>query len=603
MNSLIHIGWSKIITTLILVFAIYTNYAQNTMLYNNGVELYVNESSILQVEGNVENDFGRLINGGMIVVKGDLINNDSLMSLNDNPSYTITKDWINNAVFIPENSQVIFIGNNQYIKGQPTTFYKLKLNDNNVIQEVDLIVKNQLDLDACELELIDNRLVIENENVDALIRSTGYVNTDGGGYLRRNMGTGVYMFPVGSRSLSATNPVRPVFLTNSSNDILNFEVALRSADASIDGYDRSKKSEDICEINAKYYHEIVISNSSNPRVDVEIPFIPAQDGEYNQLAYWENSSSEWNKVIAIEKEDNFILDGANYQLIKLKQWADFSDSVFALASDVIPYQLQTQEDVDCKSHMTTIDISEQNSFTLDSVIWQNFIPDEAVIVAEGNDGFSIEVLLDNNPSSDQIALPYELFAQGCVNRDTLYINSQSQIALDTLTMNRTTCDPLQVGDTLEVLESVSGCDSVVLDVTTTLGVGDSSSVLISDCSRPDTVITEYFNRQGQCDSAVTFIFECEIVNQLVINLPTIFSPNNDGENDELKAYTNMILENFSMKVFDRWGNMVFGSEDIAKGWDGSFDGKAMNSGLFLVKVEASTKDQSSKTVQQVKLIK
>lgn len=59
-----------------------------------------------------------------------------------------------------------------------------------------------------------------------------------------------------------------------------------------------------------------------------------------------------------------------------------------------------------------------------------------------------------------------------------------------------------------------------------------------------------------------------IVNpEFTFYMPNAFTPNGDGKNDVLYAYGNEISE-FSMQLFDRWGNLIFTSSSIEDGWDG-----------------------------------
>lgn len=59
-----------------------------------------------------------------------------------------------------------------------------------------------------------------------------------------------------------------------------------------------------------------------------------------------------------------------------------------------------------------------------------------------------------------------------------------------------------------------------------------------------------------------------IVNpEFTIYVPNAFTPNGDGKNDVLYAYGNEITE-FSMQLYDRWGNLIFTSHNINEGWDG-----------------------------------
>jgi gliding motility-associated-like protein len=36
-----------------------------------------------------------------------------------------------------------------------------------------------------------------------------------------------------------------------------------------------------------------------------------------------------------------------------------------------------------------------------------------------------------------------------------------------------------------------------------------------------------------------------------------------------------------MQIFNRWGQLIFQSNDIRKGWDGSVNGQAQNTGQYV----------------------
>ncbi len=65
-----------------------------------------------------------------------------------------------------------------------------------------------------------------------------------------------------------------------------------------------------------------------------------------------------------------------------------------------------------------------------------------------------------------------------------------------------------------------------------------------------------------------------------IFVPNVFSPNEDGHNDVFKPRGTEPFE-YEMKIYDRWGNLVFESKELAKGWDGTFKGAPMNSAVFV----------------------
>ena len=57
-----------------------------------------------------------------------------------------------------------------------------------------------------------------------------------------------------------------------------------------------------------------------------------------------------------------------------------------------------------------------------------------------------------------------------------------------------------------------------------------------------------------------------------IYVPRAFSPNNDGTNDLLKPILVGISTFHYFNVYNRWGNLIFTTQDPNQGWDGTFKG-------------------------------
>ncbi|RYZ25416.1 MAG: PKD domain-containing protein, partial [Sphingobacteriales bacterium] len=76
---------------------------------------------------------------------------------------------------------------------------------------------------------------------------------------------------------------------------------------------------------------------------------------------------------------------------------------------------------------------------------------------------------------------------------------------------------------------------------------------IDGCSAKDTI------------EVTTHTCNCQM------NLPSAFTPNNDGRNDVFRAIfaEDCTIKGFELSIFNRWGQNVFHSFDPSQGWDGA----------------------------------
>lgn len=73
-----------------------------------------------------------------------------------------------------------------------------------------------------------------------------------------------------------------------------------------------------------------------------------------------------------------------------------------------------------------------------------------------------------------------------------------------------------------------------------------------------------------------------------LHVPEVFSPNGDNINDIFKLETHNISDTIDFKIYNRFGNVVFESPNIDKGWDGMLNGKLQSSGIYYYVVRAKT---------------
>ncbi len=64
-------------------------------------------------------------------------------------------------------------------------------------------------------------------------------------------------------------------------------------------------------------------------------------------------------------------------------------------------------------------------------------------------------------------------------------------------------------------------------------------------------------------------------------IPTAFTPNGDTKNDVFRATVYGSLVAYRLEIFNRFGEMVFSTTNLQKGWDGIFKGVALPTGSFV----------------------
>lgn len=94
--------------------------------------------------------------------------------------------------------------------------------------------------------------------------------------------------------------------------------------------------------------------------------------------------------------------------------------------------------------------------------------------------------------------------------------------------------------------------------------------------------------------------DCELTDFVDINLqncticevfaPNAFTPNLDGINDIFLTKSNCNLISFQMSIFDRWGNLIWKTDNIEEGWNGKLSGKTTSQGTFAYIINFSVEE-------------
>ncbi len=173
---------------------------------------------------------------------------------------------------------------------------------------------------------------------------------------------------------------------------------------------------------------------------------------------------------------------------------------------------------------------------------------------------------------------------GCASTETITI---PPYPLDTLEITTTFCD----GDTATVLHAPKGLSGYQWNMNEIdLGGENADSITIYDIKKMKDY-TVVFLVNGCRRKARTIIRKItdELFNPKA--LTNIFTPNGDSKNDRFYPYNHLLItqkqidyyaEAFSVKIFDRWGNIVYEtSASYIDGWNGkNKNGKDMPDGVY-----------------------
>ncbi|NCU05814.1 MAG: gliding motility-associated C-terminal domain-containing protein, partial [Chitinophagaceae bacterium] len=199
-------------------------------------------------------------------------------------------------------------------------------------------------------------------------------------------------------------------------------------------------------------------------------------------------------------------------------------------------------------------------------------------------------------------------ANGCdsIRMLNLTVLPSSRITLtETICQGQTYLGYSTAGTYIDTLVAANGCDSIrtlVLNVDTQprpnlgpnreLCVGDTivlypgvyASYLWQDNSTNDR-----FTVRQTGNYSVTVTNACGSVTDdvtirsvdCVILFPNAFTPNGDGRNDQFKILNAFNLQDYTLTIFNRWGEQVYSTNDFRNGWNGEHKGRPQDPGTFV----------------------
>ncbi len=151
---------------------------------------------------------------------------------------------------------------------------------------------------------------------------------------------------------------------------------------------------------------------------------------------------------------------------------------------------------------------------------------------------------------------------------------------------------IDAGTDLQLVEGETGQFTPIITnvVSPTFDWSPTTFLDCADCPSPEvtptetTIYTLLITDAAGCSASDT-VRAVVMPDRLL--LPTAFSPNGDGVNDKFRP-ANKNLKKFNMQIFNRWGELVFETDNAKEGWDGVIKDREQQLGVFVWKVEYQT---------------
>lgn len=205
-----------------------------------------------------------------------------------------------------------------------------------------------------------------------------------------------------------------------------------------------------------------------------------------------------------------------------------------------------------------------------TIVQYNWSPMANVIQGQGTD--SILFLATNNVGVQVIGINNA----GCSDTAFSTVNISARTPILSLSANP---DSIFVGQSSQIDATNDINYTYIWQQDTTL----SNTLIANPIAQPRQTTTYFLSIKNQfnCtnrDSITVYIKAPTCASPLVF-VPNAFSPDNDGYNDVLRVEGNHINQ-LDFAIYNRWGELLFQTNDQSIGWDGIYEGEIVPSGVY-----------------------
>jgi gliding motility-associated-like protein len=547
------------------IIGVLFGFVLNGQLYvkGGGTVLTVSSNCVLFVDDLVVVEQDATVSlSGEISLNGSLVNQGLF---NHQGTIQVSGNFIQDGELnaIP-SSEFQLTGTEQFISGSnPIELGRLSCSGDGLKTLNQTVRCERLEINNSRIFTQSDSLIVLQGLPDAVSRNNGWVYSSLNGGLFRNLVQGEAAdFPVGNES-----DYRPLQLNATAGNGL---VGLRFADVSAgsDGIPLTFITPGICRIDDRFYFRIYGNVGS---IDVSASFeqaftegfIPWANVVADGQSQWSSSnvtSSFQNDSLITQWSVNLLNGLAISPYLSRPESPEIQGpDTLCFKSNVVEYEtLELPQGWDYLWSASGGQVSGSSNQPMISVDWDESISGNVSLVVSDNNGCS--------------SFPASL---------NVFFNTLPEAAFSIVAP-----DYPHTGENFSfVNESIGG-----LIYNWNFGNGESSNAInpVEDFEEPGFYLVNLLvvDENGCRDSVRQ---EVQIPEELIF--PDAFSPNGDGVNDVLQIQSSG-MKQYSLQIFDRWGNLLFETNKPGFHWDGrTASGELVPAGTYFVLLRAEGKSK------------
>jgi gliding motility-associated-like protein len=506
------------------------------LFYANGATVV--NSTVLKINGSFENvGNGSFQQNDTLIITGHFLNN---ATFNNSGKIDLAGNFTQNGILNAANSgSLSLMGNVQTIQGDSAIhFNHLAANGTGNKALLRDIQTNTLSLTDKEINVNNNILFVSSTNTNAISRTSGYISATFEGALKRKLIANTSsLFPLGWNGIYSPVSISiPI-------DSAEIDARFAFADANAEGLPRSFVDVDICSTNANFYHLIKSNASYTCAIQLETDLVSPFTHLCKRAP---NGTSAWQ----VDNSFNFTTT-ANITNITSSALGGIGNA-YLLCSKRPQQPTITGDSAVCEN--LNISTYQAGNFGNNALLWSvggGFITGSAVSTTVNVDFTSIEsgsVSLTATDGAGCSSLPTNFNVEILPKPTAVFSTLAPELAFE---------------------------DQVFTFTNNTLNAPFFNWTINNDGPYIDSILQWAFSQPGEylITLFATNNFGCTDTAQKKITIeegivfPNTFSPNGDGINDEL-SFTNSGMQNFSIRIFDRWGTLVFETNFSKLNWNG-----------------------------------